>query len=83
MLTLLKSFTKITNANESEILEVIPNVPLLNKYLSQRKVYSVRTIREELLNQLNFRFVDVKSNNNFSVYTFLDPRFKNDFLTTI
>ncbi|XP_066588089.1 zinc finger BED domain-containing protein 4-like [Prorops nasuta] len=84
ILSLLKPFeeiTKIVSHRDSCISECIPFVFTLRRFLTvENKAFSgVGTIKDELLKNLNERFKDMFTNENLTIATFLDPRFKEKF----
>lgn len=86
-INLLKPFeeiTKITSSGLSCISEAIPHVSALKKYLdkcetAQRTPDLARMIAS-LKSELESRFKSLRENPNYLIATFLDPRFKSDYL---
>ncbi|XP_033231604.1 zinc finger BED domain-containing protein 4-like [Belonocnema kinseyi] len=83
---LLQPFEEVTKSlsyNESCISEVIPTIKTLHFCLSQQKVSSpLAFFKADLESNLKKRFEDLESNINFTMSTFLDPRFKTVFFST-
>lgn len=83
VLALLKPFeeaTKYVSMSQNLISEVIATVSCLKTFLNSQALFGVGTFKESLINNLENRFSDKFSNKNFSVATFLDPRYRN-FIT--
>lgn len=90
IINILKPFeeiTKICSYKSSCISEVIPFVMSLNKFLTKshkdethKTFFGIGTLRDELRKNLETRFVkDIFEKKNFTLSTFLDPRFKAKF----
>lgn len=86
ILNLLKPFediTKITSSSDCFISEVIPFVSTITAYLNKENANfaGVGTMKEELKNSLNKRFENIFIKKHYTIATFLDPRFKDNFFT--
>lgn len=86
-INLLKPFeeiTKITSSGVSCISEVIPHVYALKKYLDKtetaQRTPDLARLRASLKAELESRFKSLEEDLNFIIATFLDPRFKSDYL---
>lgn len=84
---LLKPFeeiTKITSSGLSCISEVIPHVAALKKFLDKdetvRRTADLLNMRASLKAQLASRFISLSEDPKYLIATFLDPRFKANFL---
>ncbi|XP_050305061.1 zinc finger BED domain-containing protein 4-like [Anthonomus grandis grandis] len=84
---LLKPFeeiTKITSAGLSCISEVIPQLTALKKYLCKdetaQRTADLPHMRAALKSELNSRFSLLSTDLNYLIVTFLDPRFKTNYL---
>jgi hypothetical protein len=77
-----QEFTKLISSSESPISEVIPAIRTISRYLGKASQLhaGVGTMKEVLLANMSKRFDYVDKNNNFTYATFLDPRFKIEFL---
>lgn len=86
-INLLKPFeeiTKITSCGLSCISEVIPHVQALKKYLGKNETAqgtpALARMRASLKAELASRFKSLEDNPNYLIATFLDPRFKSNYL---
>lgn len=87
---LLKPFaeiTKITSSGLSCISEVIPHVAVLKKYLdkeeTEERTPDLVRMRASLKSQLESRFNSLNQDSNYLIATYLDPRFKTNFLGVV
>ncbi|KAL3268630.1 hypothetical protein HHI36_007734 [Cryptolaemus montrouzieri] len=62
--------------DEALILEVIPTVEALKKYLREINAPGAGTLREQLEQGILKRFGTIKENKCFALATFLDPKYK-------
>lgn len=86
-INLLKPFeeiTKITSSGLSCISEAIPHISALKKYLDKnetaQRTPDLARMRASLKAELESRFKSLGDNPNYLIATFLDPRFKSDYL---
>ena len=87
---LLKPFeeiTKLTSSGLSCISEVIPHVAALKKYLdkdeTKQRTSDLPNMRVSLRAELESRFNFLNQDSNYLIATYLDPRFKTNFLSVI
>ncbi|XP_018570949.1 zinc finger BED domain-containing protein 4-like [Anoplophora glabripennis] len=87
---LLKPFeeiTKITSSGLSCISEVIPHVAALKKYLEKngtaQRTADLPRLRASLTAELESRFSSLSEDPTYLIATFLDPRFKTNYLGTL
>ncbi|XP_033229111.1 zinc finger BED domain-containing protein 4-like [Belonocnema kinseyi] len=80
---LLQPFEEVTKSlsyNESCMSEVIPTIKTLHFCLSKQNISSpLSSFKADFESNLRKRFEDLESNINFTMSTFLDPRFKTVF----
>ena len=76
-------FTKITSSGLS-FSENIPHVSALKKYLDKnetaQRTPDLARMRSALKTELESRFKCLGENPSYLIATFLDPRFKSDYL---
>ncbi|KAF9815175.1 hypothetical protein SFRURICE_004100, partial [Spodoptera frugiperda] len=76
--------TKITSSGLSCISEAIPHISALKKYLDKnetaQRTPDLARMRASLKAELESRFKSLGDNPNYLIATFLDPRFKSDYL---
>nr|XP_053615039.1 zinc finger BED domain-containing protein 4-like [Plodia interpunctella] len=89
-INLLKPFeeiTKITSSGLSCVLEVIPHVTALKKYLdkaeTEQRTPDLSHMRASLKAELEVRFNSISQDLNYLIATYLDPRFKTNYLGVI
>ncbi|KAF2902210.1 hypothetical protein ILUMI_03986 [Ignelater luminosus] len=86
-INLLKPFeeiTKITSSGLSCVSEVISHVAALNKYLdkdeTEQRTPDLSHMRASLKAELETRFNSISQDSNCLIATYLDPRFKTNYL---
>ncbi|KAF2883571.1 hypothetical protein ILUMI_22635 [Ignelater luminosus] len=86
-INLLKPFeeiTKITSSGLSCVSEVISHVAALNKYLdkdqTEQRTPDLSHMRASLKAELETRFNSISQDSNYLIATYLDPRFKTNYL---
>ncbi|XP_069963284.1 zinc finger BED domain-containing protein 4-like [Bactrocera oleae] len=89
-INLLKPFeeiTKITSFGLSCVSEVIPHVTALKKYLdktgTEQRTPDLSHMRASLKAELETRFTSISQDSNYLIATYLDPRFKTNYLGVI
>ena len=89
-INLLKPFeeiTKITSSGLSCVSEVIPHVTALKKYLdkaeTEQRTPDLSHMRASLKAELEVRFNSISQDSNYLIATYLDPRFKTNYLGVI
>ncbi|XP_050666751.1 zinc finger BED domain-containing protein 4-like [Leptidea sinapis] len=89
-INLLKPFeeiTRITSSGLSCVSEVIPHVTALKKYLdkteTEQRSPDLSHMRASLKAELETRFNSISQDTNYLNATYLDPRFKTNYLGVI
>ncbi|CAK1592037.1 unnamed protein product [Parnassius mnemosyne] len=89
-INLLKPFeeiTKITSSGLSCVSEVIPHVTALKKYLDkdeiEQRTPDLPHMRASLKAELESRFNCLNQDSNYLIATYLDPRFKTNYLGVV
>lgn len=83
---LLQPFEEVTNvisAEKSTIADIIPALVCIRKCLAQTgDSYGIGSFKEALEKGLEERCKNLVFNKNYSIATFIDPRYKNVFFNT-
>ena len=78
----IEEITKAVSADAASVSLIIPFIRMLSKTMEKHhNDRGVQTMKSEMLMSLKTRFSDIEKNEHLVIATFLDPRFKDKFLS--
>lgn len=83
LLAPFEEVTKLISSKSSTIAEVIPSLRALRSILNSNQYEpsgtNIQAFRISLIAQMDTRFYDIEKTDNYTIATFIDPRFRTRF----